>query len=244
MILQEVIKYLNFVMFGFFSYVYFFRLLGVKKNAKVALITIVLYLIFFDYLFLGKIVYNILKEQFPSGLKYYLIYFFQITVSQICFTAIISALFKGDILKKIAVSTIYFVVCELVEYGVSPIFQRTLDLIVEHTKTEISPLIFTFISVLTYIITCILLHIISKFCKNLRSNLPKKILVLLCIPSLFILLMLEFVILICDKIQVFHMLYISELTSNFPLFYQTIDIAIIFVMAVMGLSANLIIVLG
>lgn len=244
MIIKMMIQCLSLVLFGFFSYLFFSKILGVKKSHKIALTIIVIYLIFIDYIFLGRVMYNILVNQVSSNLGFNLIYFFQTSVSQICLIIIVIYLFKGDILKKIAVCTTYLIIWQLVEYAVTTAFQRGFDLIAGDTQGGIPLLTYCLIELIRYAITCFLLYIIPKKCGNLSYNLPKKMSIFIFIPSIFILFISEFVVLVCNQIQVFNLLYNLEQTPNSPMLYKNIDVVIIFVIAVMGLCVNLIIVFG
>lgn len=130
------------------------------------------------------------------------------------------------------------------EYAVTSVFQRAFDLITGNTTGEVPLLIFNMMEFLRYGITCFLLYFIPKKCGNLSCNLPKKISIFLFIPSLFILSVTEFVIFICNQIRVFNLLYVLERTSNLPILYENIDVAIIFIVSVIGLCINLIVVFG
>lgn len=245
MIIKTAVQCLYLIIFGYFSFLFFSKILGTKKNPKAALTIIIIYLVFFDYLFLGRVFFEFLSKRAVYEIQYNLIYFLQITITQVLFTAIIIFLFKGDIFKKLAACIVYFIIWQLVQYVMLSSFQRCYDLIIGNTKGGQIPLLaLILIELLRYFVTCFMLYIIPKKCGNLSCKLPEKISLLLFIPSLFILLITEFIVFVCNHVQVFHMLYVLNETPKAPFLFYNIDILIIVIISIMGLCSDIIIVFG
>lgn len=240
MILQMIFKIIILIFFSFFTNQYFARLLGNKGNLNISFIVFCGYFVLFDYLVLGLFAPPFFLRHGTTILQAGFIDVMQIIVSQLLVFAIVSLLFKGNAMKKLAISSIYFVVWQLVGSGTAAISQ-ILNTTVQGIGGETKVVIFAF-STLRYAATCFLLYQISKRCEYLSTSLPRKISTLLFIPSFFILLILELVSLLCGDIQVFYYLGALGESANVSLLFKIADLIIVCFASLLGLMANMMIV--
>lgn len=232
MMLWTVAKCLILAVYGYFIYLFFQRLLGLKVNPKIASALIIIYEIGFDHLLLD----GVLKVN----------YFISVSLSELGLILLISLLFRGSTVKKLALLTVLYLIRELTTYSIMPLLTRCGDLISLHFfKEELPIFIIAIIWSLSCIISCILLHEISIRCRNLRSNLPDRLSAVLLIPSAFILIILEFTLYACNKQQIFlTSYYIINMSGSPSILYQLADPSALFLLSILGLAADLIIVFG
>lgn len=225
------VKCLAIVLYSICIFVYCKRFFGIKIGPKSSAAIIILYEVFFCYIVLDRV------------LK--LNYFASAFLSQAGFIIIILLLFKGDLIKKLAISTLLLVIRELTSYAVITLFTRIADLWFFYLRHTEAPLLFVNI---IYIISCFiggtLLLVISKKYQYLCETLPRKISFMLLIPSAFIILILWFAAYALNYKQLFYTLYLIEGSSLPPVIMQLVDAVLLFILSVMGLAADIVIVIN
>ncbi len=225
-----IIKCFFFAVYGYTVFCFCQRLLGTKWAPEITAAAMILYEILFDYLLPDRLL----------GINYYLAVF----ISKSGLALIILFLFKGNISKKLAFFSVIYVIQELTAYAVVPLLTRSADLIADYVFSTTLPLFVNYwIFVVQYFINCMIIYKLSHSCSSLRENLPNKISMLLLVPSVFIILALEFAFYVCNEQQLF--LLIPRL-YEFPYssLYQLVEPVILLLLSLFGLAANLIIVFG
>lgn len=244
MTIQDIANLIFCIVFGFFSFLFFSRLLGVKRNSRYVMLTVITYLVIFDHYIIGKILYRILESNIKSMFQQHFIYFIQVSLTQFCFTIIVIVFFKGDIFKKLAICIIYFIIWQLAAYSISPVCITIFDMATNFSMAQMPAIVTFLIVAFRYTVTCILLQVISKRCKDLSYSFPRKIAMMLLVPSLFILFISELIVLVCNEMHVFNVVHILEKNQGGALFYQKMDVVVVFITAFVGLCSDLIIVFG
>lgn len=223
-----IIKCFFFAVYGYTVFYFCQRLLGTKKAPGITAAAVISYEILFDYLLLDRLL----------GINYCLAVF----ISKTGLMLIILFLFRGSISKKLAFFSVIYVIEELTAYAVVPLLTRSADLIADYAFNTTLPLFVNYwIFVLQYLINCIIIYKLPRNCSSLSKDIPNKISMLLLVPSVFIILVLEFAFYVCNEQ---HLFLLFPRFIKFSVLNQLVDPVILFLLSALGLAANLIIVFG
>ena len=224
------LKVLVLIVYGYYVFLFCRTMLGAKLRSKyITAAVIILYEILIDYLLLGVLI----KVD----------YFLAVTLSQLGLTLIIFFLYKGSPGKKLAFATILYVIQELSAYAVVPLLTRCADLLVFNVwgGNALPDGLDYLIGLLRYGVICLLLAQIIRRCPTLSEDIPKEMTAVLLVPSLFIVLVLEFVAFACNEKQLFQILYYLQEEQMPVIVYQLADVVILFILSALGLWANCVI---
>lgn len=171
-------------------------------------------------------------------------YFLSVTLSQIGLIFLTILLWKGPFLNKVSLSIVVFTIQELVSYCVESLLSLCF-FAASDSEGILYPLwVYQGAGLLRYFACCAFLLFLSRHYNHLGNIPPKKTMILLLFPSLFIIIALEssfYFFYDVHIIQVLHHLRLGW--SGKELYFYCADIGFLLLISTMGLLTNLSILL-